>query len=95
MPDDQPKAGVDPSTHPRYWLEARRMDYDENPGWLGRVIGSPKNAPNNIAFLAVALTLVAGCISLAFPAQSGDIWKVLAPILTLALGYVFGKNSAK
>ena len=100
MPDDPPKPdppkpGVDPSTHPRYWLDARRMDYEENPGWLGRVIGAPKNAANNIAFLAVFLDLIAGLIALAFPSDRLDIWKTLVPIVTLTLGYIFGKNSGK
>jgi hypothetical protein len=95
MPTDPPQPGFDPATHPKYWLDARRMDYEENPGWIGRVIGSSKAAANNIAFVAVFLTLLAGCLSFVFPAQSGDIWKTLVPVVTLALGYIFGKNSGK
>jgi hypothetical protein len=95
MPDDRSKREFDPSSHPKYYLEARKMDYEENPGWVGRCIGSSKNAANNIAFVVVVLVLIAGGVSFAFPSERVEIWKTLVPIVTPALGYVFGKNSGK
>ncbi len=97
MPDD-----IDPKANPRHFLEskkldleAKKMDYELMPGWLGRVIGSSKNAGNNIAFAVVLAVLAAGLIASFFPGDRVEFWKVIVPIITLALGYVFGQNASK
>ncbi len=72
--------------------EARKMQLEA--GWLGRVVGSPRNAPNNTAFLILLLTFAAGfVVGLAFPNERVEFWKLLVPIITLTLGYMFGKSS--
>lgn len=95
MPDDkpEPKLIYDPTTDPKYILRARKMDLDA--GWLGRIVGSSKNAPNNIAFLVVALVVSAGLIvSFVFPNDRVEFWRTILPVITLTLGYLFGKGSS-
>lgn len=94
-----PQGGPEPITitrearlQPKLIKELRQMELDA--GLLGRVVGGPKNAPNNIAFAVVVLTLLAGlAASIVAPADRAEVWKYIAPIVTLTLGYLFGKNS--
>ncbi|MBY0456177.1 MAG: hypothetical protein K2V38_02445 [Gemmataceae bacterium] len=73
-------------------LESERMRFQF--GWLARLIGGKDNAPNNIAFVIVTLLLVSGVVvNFVSPADRLEYWKVILPILTLTLGYLFGKNS--
>lgn len=91
MPDE--KADITPTSDPKFVLQSKKMDLEA--GWLGRVIGSPKNAANNMAFLTVVLTFAAGfVVGLAYPSARVEFWKLIIPIVTLTLGYVFGKNSS-
>ena len=94
MPDEKPedKIAYDPTTDHKYLLQAKRMDLDS--GWVGRIIGSAKNAPNNIAFLIVIMILFAGIIVIvAYPNDRIEFWSRIIRIITLTLGYLFGKNS--
>ena len=91
MPDE--KGDISPTTDPKFLLQSKKMDLEA--GWIGKVIGSPKNAPNNIAFVVVTLVLIAGVVvNFVFPNDRVKFWKTILPILTLTLGYLFGKNSA-
>jgi hypothetical protein len=97
MPDESPTepVGYDPAADRKLILQAKKMDLEAV--WIGRIIGSPKNAPYNIAFLVLVLAFGVGT-ALAFfrTDQPLEIWKYVAPIITLAMGYVFGqKNSEK
>ena len=108
MPDE--KADINPITDPKLSLQARKLELEAESkklaieaetrklhleaGWLGRVVGSSKNAPNNTAFLILLLTFGAGLtVGLAFPSERVEFWKLLVPIITLTLGYMFGKSS--
>jgi hypothetical protein len=66
-------------------------------GWLGKIFGSSANAPTNIAGLVIALfTLTVIVIGLLFVPSSippRDFLNVVVPIVTLALGYLFGKST--
>ena len=77
----------------RYSLEQARMGY----GLLGRFFGSATNAPTNIAGLVICLlTLTIIGIGLWFVPSSippRDFLNVVVPIVTLALGYLFGKST--
>jgi hypothetical protein len=78
---------------PKLVKELRQMELDA--GYIGRLVGGPKNAPNNIAFVVVVLVLLAGLAAGVFaPADRAEVWKYIAPIVTLTLGYLFGRNSA-
>jgi hypothetical protein len=76
-------------------LRSKAMDLEY--GWLGRCFGNARNAPVNIAGLTVVLLLGTGVAMLFFESKnmlSSDYWKLITPILTLILGYLFGKKSA-
>lgn len=74
-------------------LRSKQMDLDA--GWLGRCFGSGKNAPMNIAGTLVLILAASGIAVLflqsAIPAT--EYWKIIVPLLTLVIGYVFGKSS--
>jgi hypothetical protein len=90
MPDE--KADISPTPDPKFILRSRKMELDA--GLLGRIIGSPKNAPNNLAFLVIVLAFLTGLgLSVAYSTQWLEFWKLIVPIITLAMGYVFGKSS--
>lgn len=92
MPDEQAPQQAYTSPDPKLVLQSKKMDLEA--GWIGRVIGGPKNAPNNIAFVVVSLVLIAGVVvSFVLPADRVEFWKTILPIVTLTLGYLFGKNS--
>ena len=68
-------------------------------GWIGHVFGTGDNASKNIT-ASICLLLILGCavVSLYAYIKNGDkdlassIWGVIAPIITLSLGYIFGKK---
>lgn len=74
-------------------LRSKEMDLEA--GWLGMCFGGSANAPLNIAGLLVVLLVGSGIAVLfvqsAIPAQ--DYWEITVPLLTLVMGYVFGKSS--
>lgn len=67
-------------------------------GWLGKFWGSPKTSPNNIAGFTIVLLLLLGigwttiCEDFS---NTKDLWAIITPIITLALGYLFGEKSKK
>lgn len=73
-------------------LKSKEMDLEA--GFLGRCFGSRANAPMNIAGSLIFLLTISGIVVL-FCSSSippADYWKIIVPIITLALGYVFGKG---
>lgn len=93
MPDDPSAISISSSPDPKAAIRLRKMDLDA--GWIGRVVGNTRNAPNNIAFVVVMLILVAGLVvTFAYPQDRVEFWKIILPIVTLTLGYLFGRSSA-
>ena len=82
--------GVDAAK--RYTFEEKRM-YLES-GVLGRIFGSNQAAPMNISGFVVGLLVVAGVILILARgvAESVQYFKIVVPLITLALGYLFGKR---
>jgi len=90
-----------PSTSPN---ESPNMDLHKlQAGCLGKLFGVGDNAGTNVAGLAVILGLLLGTIVTIFmlytqigqntPSESPyEIWKYIAPVVTGALGYLFGKK---
>lgn len=77
----------------RYALEQTRMSLES--GFLGKFFGAATNAPTNIAGL-IALLLTLTCImSLFFPANipALEFLKLVLPVITGVLGYLFGKST--
>ena len=74
-------------------LRSKQMDLDA--GWLGRCFGSGKNAPMNIAGTLVLLLAASGIAVLFFQSAiaAAEYWKIIVPLLTLVMGFVFGKSS--
>lgn len=74
-------------------LRSKEMDLEA--GWLGRFFGSGTTAPLNIAGLLVLLLGGSGVAVLFFQSAipAGEYWKIIVPLLTLVMGYVFGKSS--
>lgn len=73
----------------------RSKEMSLQAGWLGRIFGAKHNAPLNIAGLAVLLLVGSGVLVLfcqsAIPAS--EYWKIIVPLVTLVMGYIFGKGS--
>jgi hypothetical protein len=68
-------------------------------GWLGHIFGGPEGASKYITATICLITLI-GMICLSIKAyrcedsiaRIKDIWSIGSPIVTLSLGYLFGKN---
>lgn len=69
-------------------------------GFIGKLFGSKENSSKNITAI-ICLTMLVGvsAISLCVYFFSEDVafvksmWQSISPIITLALGYLFGKNN--
>lgn len=69
-------------------------------GIIGRLFGSKENSSKNItAIICLIMLLGVSTISLCVYFCSGDIafvksmWQSISPLITLSLGYLFGKNN--
>jgi hypothetical protein len=88
-----PEGGSALAVNSEHVLKARELEL--TAGWLGRVFGNAKNAPLNIAGIIATLLTITGIALLFWPGSmtASDFWKLITPILTLILGYLFGKKS--
>lgn len=77
-----------------FHLSSKQMDLDA--GFLGKFFGGPANAPVNIAGLVLILLIVVGVICIVVPTlmQPEPYWKLCIPIITLILGFLFGKKTS-
>jgi hypothetical protein len=75
----------------RRLLEHRRMTLDA--GYLGAVFGGSA-APTNIAGVVVFVLLLIGALTVFFKSELPPLeyWKIATPIITGALGFVFGRK---
>ena len=66
-------------------------------GWVGKLFGSRKHAPTNIAGMVLLVSLIAlGVLAVMYGAEAdfrSDIIKIFGAIAIAALGYVFGSWS--
>lgn len=70
-------------------------------GWLGKFFGTSDNGARNIALTIMILmiigSMVLSCIIYCSENPDkeliSDIWNWVIPIITLALGYVFGRTN--
>jgi hypothetical protein len=78
-----------------YDIEHTRMSLEA--GWLGGIFGSKERAPTNIAgFFVAILTLtiiVFGFVFVPSHISAMDFLNYLVPLITLVLGYLFGKST--
>ena len=73
-------------------LKSKEMDLES--GILGKFFGAPTHSPGNIAGLLIFLLVTTGVVISFIPGSLGatDYWTTTIPIVTLALGYLFGKR---
>lgn len=76
-------------------------DADKEKGWLGKFFGINEHSSNNIAGLFILILLIIGTAytvaMICFEYEQThkqvlDFWDVLVPMITLALGYIFGNR---
>ncbi|MGO8752940.1 MAG: hypothetical protein ACLQNE_43920 [Thermoguttaceae bacterium] len=79
---------------PDYSIRLKEKEMDLESGILGKMFGCPKNAPTNIAGVVAVLSMIAVFIVVIWPGQSAtnEPVKLLVPVITLILGYLFGKK---
>ncbi|MCR4828268.1 MAG: hypothetical protein K5864_02280 [Bacteroidales bacterium] len=86
-------------------LESQKISKEEKKesrGLLGRVWGAREHSSNNIAGLLIFLLVFIATGYTVFMlfhepvsthGQVIDFWGIITPLITLALGYIFGKNN--
>lgn len=85
---EAPLVAGDPSD---YTLKAKQMVLEA--GWLGHVFGTSSNAPVNIAGLVLFLfTITILVLIIRSNDPVADSIKIMIPIVTLSLGYLFGRK---
>lgn len=91
-PDQQPKATYSADSAD-LTLKSKAMDLEH--GLLGKLFGSTKNAPLNIAGAFLLGLLVPGIVLLFCDGKlpASDYWKLILPVTTLILGYLFGRRT--
>ena len=72
---------------------------DQALGWFGRLFGSKENSSRNITgAICLSFTIGATLVSLIVYFCKDDtefvkgMWEIICPIITLSLGYLFGKR---
>ncbi len=81
--------------------EQNKNESNNEYGLLGKIFGShPENISLFIAFLTSMALMIIGVLYFSLPpAVKGDenieFWKIISPIITAAMGYVFGANRTK
>lgn len=60
-------------------------------GKIGKCIGYQDGASQNVAFI-ICISLLLCAVLLSLCKAYYDIWSIVIPVLTLALGYLFGKQ---
>lgn len=68
-------------------------------GWIGKLFGSSENSSKNIAaiicLILLSAVIVMSCIVYYLYKDKGFIstlWQMVMPVITLSLGYIFGKR---
>jgi len=81
-------------------IERQRVEQ----GILGKIWGSSTSIPHNIAALSIIVLIITGiiytycCMSLKTEEISlpiKDFWAIITPLITLAIGYLFGDKTKK
>lgn len=69
---------------------------EKRGGLIGKLLGNnPENVALNIGFLICAALLLLVLCNLKATSLNFDLLDKVFPIITLTLGYIFGKNSGK
>lgn len=73
----------------------REQEMNLEAGLLGKCFGAKSRAPFNIAGVLIIFLAFIGGVILFVPASisAKEYWSLILPVITLALGYIFGKES--
>lgn len=83
-------------------VEKRRLNNEDKAGergYFGKIFGVAENSSNNIAGVLICSLLIIGTLYTAYMIirdysgthnQVLDFWEVIVPMITLAIGYLFG-----
>jgi len=85
-----PRIQIDSNTPPE--IQAKALELEA--GWLGRCFGAGRNASVNIAGGSLIALILLGAALLFLDAKgmtASEYWKLVTPIITLILGYLFAK----
>ena len=80
--------------------DTKKRKLELEAGLLGKLFGSSSNTPVHIAGLVVVILVVTG-LAYTFIADdkkalsTGEFWKIIAPIISTALAYIFGASSKR
>lgn len=68
---------------------------ESSNGWIGKILGvRTENIGLYIAFIISAALIIVGVIYIFLNDDSGiEFWKLILPVITAALGYIFGKST--
>jgi hypothetical protein len=93
---------------PRNKISDRKIQGTPEKGAISDVIGTGDNARNSFVWIAIRWSFIVGvvlCVGIFFhpaycKADSGNqffedvkaVWGIFVPIITMALGYAFGKS---
>lgn len=73
-------------------LKAERMQL----GIIGSIIGKGSSAKLNATFLLLGALIASGIVmSLWKTSESFEYWKIIAPLITLFAGYLWGKAGSQ
>lgn len=66
----------------------------ELPGIIATFIGTGTNARSSIVVITIIFCFIVGIILSITQSQEDviNVWSIFCPIITLALGYIFGRN---
>jgi len=89
--NDEAKYKADP-TQSDYLLKAQEMKLDA--GVVGGFFGSTPRAASSIAWVMIFLLVCSGILILFISCSIPPVeyWKIISPLITLALGYLFGRR---
>lgn len=75
-------------------IESKKMDLEA--GYIGEIFGTKPIPPTNIASISVILLVISGIIISIFDLNTkmdpSKYWETVTSVITLALGFIFGKG---
>jgi len=75
-------------------IQSERQERLLQIGWIGRIVGTKEQAPSNIAGATALIAMLALVGVLLFQSSNLDLaTRILPPIITTVLGYIFGKSN--
>jgi hypothetical protein len=78
--------------------EPSNLDFARlNAGFMGKLFGTGKNGPVNIAGICIISGILVGLVITGIATYSKSpepyaIWQYVSPLITGALGFIFGKG---